>query len=391
MKQLFPKEIVENNVITHAFKHKTKSRIIYTIVLTGILIFLIALPLIKIKVYSSARGIIKPDKERVILRTINSGRILKSEIRTNKQVKKGDTLLVVENGIIDEKIDLASYQIETLQEHLNDLKVLTQSPNFKLQSVSSPKYQREVIQYQEKMNERHTRYKKSKTDFDRNKILFEKGVIASAEFEEIQLNYDLTLNSIYQLKKQQLNTWQANLTEIENKLEEVKNSKNQLVENKNQFVIIAPIDGVLINIQGIEPGSFIQAGSNLAEISPKSDLLAECYVSPVDIGMIKADKEINFQIDAFNYNQWGLATGEIIEIAQDIEVVNNQPVFKIRCKLNEPYLRLKNGVKGNLSKGMTLNARFQLTERTLYQLLYDKLDDWLNPSLKENNVATATM
>jgi len=30
---------------------------------------------------------------------------------------------------------------------------------------------------------------------------------------------------------------------------------------------------------------------------------------------------------------------------------------------------------------MTLQARFLVTERTLFQLLYDKADDWLNPNL----------
>jgi HlyD family secretion protein len=42
-------------------------------------------------------------------------------------------------------------------------------------------------------------------------------------------------------------------------------------------------------------------------------------------------------------------------------------------------LKLKNGYKREIGKGMTLNARFEITERTLYELLYDKMDDWLNP------------
>jgi HlyD family secretion protein len=31
---------------------------------------------------------------------------------------------------------------------------------------------------------------------------------------------------------------------------------------------------------------------------------------------------------------------------------------------------------------MSLTARFNVTERTLFQLLYDKVDDWLNPRIK---------
>jgi len=42
---------------------------------------------------------------------------------------------------------------------------------------------------------------------------------------------------------------------------------------------------------------------------------------------------------------------------------------------------LKNGYEGKLKKGVTLQARFVVTERSLWQLLYDKVDDWVNPNI----------
>ncbi len=36
-----------------------------------------------------------------------------------------------------------------------------------------------------------------------------------------------------------------------------------------------------------------------------------------------------------------------------------------------------------------VTARFELTERTLFELLYDEVDDWLNPgTLKPEQVAS---
>ncbi len=55
-------------------------------------------------------------------------------------------------------------------------------------------------------------------------------------------------------------------------------------------------------------------------------------------------------------------------------------MFRVLCSLNQEFLTLKNGFKGQLKKGMLVNARFELTERSLFDLLYDKMDDWLNPS-----------
>ena len=43
---------------------------------------------------------------------------------------------------------------------------------------------------------------------------------------------------------------------------------------------------------------------------------------------------------------------------------------------------LKNGYSRPLKKGMTLQARFVITKRSLWQLVYDKIDNWLNPILK---------
>jgi HlyD family secretion protein len=125
----------------------------------------------------------------------------------------------------------------------------------------------------------------------------------------------------------------------------------------------------------------VQAGETLLVISPDSNLLAECYVSPKDIGLLKVGMPVNFQVDAFNYNEWGLLPGEITDIANDFTLMNEQPVFKVKCQLLKKSLALRNGYAANLKKGMTLRGRFVVTQRTLFQLLYDTIDDWVNPKV----------
>jgi HlyD family secretion protein len=55
-------------------------------------------------------------------------------------------------------------------------------------------------------------------------------------------------------------------------------------------------------------------------------------------------------------------------------------VFKVRCVLDSNQLHLKIGFTGNIKKGMTVQARFVVTRRSLWQLLFDKIDDWVNPN-----------
>ena len=84
-------------------------------------------------------------------------------------------------------------------------------------------------------------------------------------------------------------------------------------------------------------------------------------------------------MDAFNYNQWGLLDGNVIDIDKNITMQNENAYFKVRCKLNSKAMLLTSGYKAEVSKGMTLTTRYLITRRSLFDLLFDKVDDWMNP------------
>jgi hypothetical protein len=110
--------------------------------------------------------------------------------------------------------------------------------------------------------------------------------------------------------------------------------------------------------------------------------VATCFVNPGDIGLINKDQTIRIQVDALNYNEWGLLNASIIDISDDLVVEEGSAVyFRIRCKPEYTFLSLKNGVKAELKKGMSFSGRIVVTRRTLFNLLFDKADKWLNPYL----------
>ena len=378
-KQIFPKEIIENTVEVHQFKHTNKSKIIYGIILLALISALISLPFIKVTIYNTSQGLIRPDKERILLQSSNSGKVILHQLKNNLQVNKGDTLLLINNLAITQKISTTESLLTETKSFVGDLKLLSSQKRI-VNELQSLKYKQEFNFYKQKLSELNTRFQKIKEDYNRSQKLFDKGVIAKVELNNSKLAYDLSLNAIHQYKKQQNSSWQAALVNFQNQLKELENNQVQLEETNNLTIIKSPVTGTLLNVKGIEKGSFIQNGIQLAEISPKSDLIVECYISPTDIGLLKKQNKVNFQVSAFNYNQWGLAKGKIQEIGNDIQMINNTPMFKVLCSLNQNFLQLKNGFKGQLKKGMLVNARFELTERSLFDLLYDKMDDWLNPT-----------
>jgi len=47
-------------------------------------------------------------------------------------------------------------------------------------------------------------------------------------------------------------------------------------------------------------------------------LIVKSTVSLNDIGLIRKNQKVKFQLDAFNYNQWGLLEGKVIDIDRNI-------------------------------------------------------------------------
>lgn len=380
MKQLFPKEIIEYTVEAHQFKHSRSSTTLYSIILFAFVIVLALLPFIKVDIYTSARGILKSSKERIAITALQSGKVTFVNMVDNQIIKKGDTLVMINMDVVEEQIERYTHQLVETKLLITDCSYLINSQTPQFDSIRSTNYQKEYLYFTQEIKELQARYQKTKVDFSRTKKLYKKGVVAKVTYENSAYEHQLTHGNLQQYKKRQKNTWQAKLTEYYNTIRELESSLSQLEQNQRDLIITAPINGILKNVKGIESGSFIIGGSSIAEISPDTELIAECYISSSDIGLIHKDNIVNFQIDAFNYNQWGLAYGEIIEISKDIDMINEQAVFKVRCAINQEHLTLKSGFEGNFKKGMTLNARFQLTRRTLFELLYDTVDDWLNPS-----------
>jgi HlyD family secretion protein len=69
----------------------------------------------------------------------------------------------------------------------------------------------------------------------------------------------------------------------------------------------------------------------------------------------------------------------VIDIDRNITIQGDQAFFKVRCSLNSIEMKLQSAYKTKVSKGMTLTSRYIITRRSLFDLLFDKMNNWLNP------------
>ena len=361
-------------------KNKTKSISIYLVVVIAIATFIGLLPIIKIDISSQSRGIIRSKIDNVPVTSAVSGKIVALKLKNNALVQKGDTLLIISKENLESEKQLNDTIYKTNETILQDLEMVLKG-KFNLQTSL---IREEYYKYTTQKAELQSKVAQAQINYNRYKTLFEKGVIAKAEFEKYQFDLQFAKQALNSFVKQQMANWQNKKNELTLQLKNITGSNNKLNIEAQNYVVIAPITGTIENFNGVQAGSILNASQPIAHISPTDNLLVESTVSPNDIGLIKPNQKVKFQLDAFNYNQWGLLTGKVIDIDKNITLQENQAFFKVRCALDSKELKLKSGYKTQVSKGMTLTTRYIITRRSLFDLLFDKVDDWLNPKQIKN-------
>ena len=358
------------------------SKTIYLTILVMVIAILVTLPIVFIPISSSSRGVIRSVQENTQLTAVVSGRVIETKLEKNNQnIKKGETLLVVTAEQLDTQKSLQNSQSSDYSAQLQDLNKLTRGQYGGLQTGQ---YQRELSAMQEKIAQVQTQLSLAKKDYDRANLLYNQGVIPKSEYDKFYHTYQGLQSQVSGIREQQLAQWQAQKRDTERQIRSLGSEITRINQEQKNYIVTAPISGRLVNFSGIQKGNFIVHGQPIGEISPEENQVAECMVSPKDIGFIKKNQKVKFQIDAYNYNQWGLLEGKVVDIDRNITVnqQTGEAYFKVRCVMDKNYLQLKNGYKGQIGKGMTLTARFYLLDRTLWQLLFDRVDDWFNPNLK---------
>jgi multidrug resistance efflux pump len=357
-------------------KNKTKNMSIYLVIVLALIIFLALLPVIKVDISSQSRGTIRSTTDNVPVTTIVSGRVTWLSLKNNKIVQKGDTLIKIskENLETDKKTqDTLSGSVVAL---LNDVSNLLQNKTTNLSTAAS---REDLSKFQSGKNELQSKVSQAQINHDRNKLLYDKDIIAKADFEKLEFELRLAKQALQSFVSQQKSAWENQKRDLEERLKNLNGAVAKIKVESNNYIVLAPISGTIENFSGIQVGSYINASQSIATISAADRLIVESTVSPNDIGLIKKNQKVKFQLDAFNYNQWGLLEGKVIDIDRNITIQGDQAFFKVRCALNSTTLQLKSGYKADVSKGMTLTTRYIITRRSLFDLLFDKIDDWLNP------------
>jgi len=382
--ELIPFSISEYCLETYLIRITTRSRIIYWIIIVMILVAIAILPFIYVDVSVQARGFFQSDIEKQVVYIPLQGKIIYTSIHNGGSVNKGDTLLIIDTESIMARHASLVQSIAENESSMLDLEKLSNIYSLEDQPVENglitQRYKAEFANFINQRSIQFQKCEKKKSEHTRNEILYHQEIIPKSEYENSLFMLNSEKDNLNQILISQKSLWQNDLTLRKNDSVRLLADLKQCLEELTNRIVVAPTSGEIIQSSDILPGSIVTPGQKIAEISPEGELIATCFVKPADIGLIHEKQKVKIQVDAFNFNEWGMLQGNIIDISDDMILENGSAAyFRVKCKPEKKFLSLKNGYKAEIKKGMSLNIRILVTRRSLYHLLFDKADKWFNP------------
>ncbi len=164
--------------------------------------------------------------------------------------------------------------------------------------------------------------------------------------------------------------------------EKIAQLKSRIVANKVQLKyqeIVAPIGGKVFELQPKGPGYVAKSSQPVLKIVPAKNLIAKIEIPSRTIGFVQTGQKAEISVDSFPATDFGVIQGEITKIGSDALLPNPQQGLGYRfpadIRLDNQFLKIKNGKKLTLKAGMSLTANIKLRKATFLQILFNKFGD----------------
>ena len=260
----------------------------------------------------AATGKIQPEVE-VKLSSEVSGEIIELPIIEGQQVKKGDLLVKINPDLVQAMVTQSQARLENVRAQLT--------------------------QAEASLNN-------SKLNYDRNKSLYEKGVISKSDWDKTVADYEMS---------------QANVKSAYYNVRSAESSVQQSRDNLARTSIFAPRDGTISKLS-VELGERVvgtaqMAGTEIVRVANLNNMEVEVDVNETDIVKVSVGDSTIVEVDAYLKREFKGIVTEIANTAENALSVDQVTNFKVKVRiLPESYKDLTVGKLENFSPfrpGMT--------------------------------------
>ena len=169
-----------------------------------------------------------------------------------------------------------------------------------------------------------TEYQQS--NFERSNALFEKNLVAQADFDLAKYNYEKSKAT----------------------LKNAKANYDKAVVNLKYATIYSPIDGVVMN-RAVDEGQTVAASFNTPEIftiaQDLTQMQVEADIDETDIGLVKEGQRVEFDVDAFQDEKF---TGTVMQIRLSPVTTSTVVTYTVVINTPNPDQKLLPGMTANL-------------------------------------------
>jgi HlyD family secretion protein len=158
-------------------------------------------------------------------------------------------------------------------------------------------------------------------------------------------------------------------------------------KRRNMVNLIAPVDGVILDIAKLSPGSIVKEAESFFTIVPLNGALeAEVQINSMDVGYVKAGDLAHLKLDAFPYQKHGSLDAKVRTISEDSFSRQQgeqgaDAYYVTRIAFGDAKLKKMN--KARMLPGMTVSAEILVGKRTVMSYLLWPLTKALDESIRE--------
>lgn len=236
-----------------------------------------------------------------------AGRIKRILKRDGERVKKGETLLEIENNDANAQLRLAEANLRGTKTELNQLLL---SRDMVVSQASST------------LNQTRAKLDNAAANLDRANSLYTKGMISKQEMDSAKSTFDVA----------QADYESARANELQGKMkdEEIKTARARVEQMESNLqlagvqlgrtYITAPYSGIITELF-VEEGELLSIGTPVLEMADESTMEVDAVIDEVDVGKLRIGQDVKLTFDAFKEKQ---SLGKILEISPYITTTKEQ-------------------------------------------------------------------
>ena len=293
---------------------------------------------------------LSPRNRPQTIETIIAGRIQTWKAQEGQLVNSGDTIAIISE--VKEKYfdpQMLSRLREVIQSKENSLQSKDQKADALKRQIDALQdgMRTKTQQAKAKLEAEGFRFNNSKSQYERNKKLFEAGNIPLTKFQDIEYKYQGAeadfVNAEIEIERVQaeyldkinkaeseLNNTLSEQFETQADLAKMRNELSNMEIRSQQYFILAPQTGFVVKATQAGIGETIKEGDPVCTIMPQSDDVAvEMHVKAMDVPLISKGRKVRIEFDGFpalQFSGWpSVSVGSFGGIVKVIDYVNSKP------------------------------------------------------------------